>query len=559
MEWLYNLFMGSSIAHTVLIFAIAVAGGLLCGRLKIRGISLGLTWILFLGILLSHLGMRVEHNTLHFVKEFGLILFVYSVGLQVGPGFFAAFKKGGITLNMLAVLVVFLGVLTTYIIYVLTGLPITTMVGILSGAVTNTPGLGAAQQTYEDITGHGELSIAAGYAIAYPLGVIGIILSIVVLRYLCRINLEKETELAEMSTDKKETLATHVSMEVKNPAIFNKEILYVARLLTQKFVISRILHENGEIEVAASDTILHENDKLLVVTSHQDVEAVTAFIGKRADIRRAEWEKNSTNLVSRRVVVTQPALNGKMLGSLHLRECYSVNITRVNRASVDLVANPGLLLQLGDRLTVVGTESSIDSVGKILGNTAKKLREPHLITIFLGIALGVLLGSMPFTVPGIPQAVKLGLAGGPLVVAILISKFGPRFGMVTYTTMSANLMLREIGIALFLAAVGLGAGEDFVHTLVHGGGYVWVVYGFIITVVPLLIVGILARSAYKMNYYTIMGLLAGSTTDPPALAFSASQSPNDLPAVAYSTVYPLTMFLRVLTPQILILFFTTVR
>ncbi|MDL2252398.1 putative transporter, partial [Odoribacter sp. OttesenSCG-928-J03] len=542
MEWLYNLFMGSNVAHIILIFSIAVTGGILLGKIKVFGISLGITWILFVGIFLSHFGMRVDHHTLHFIKEFGLILFVYSVGLQVGPGFFAAFKKGGITLNMLAVLIVCLGVITTYIIYVATGLPISTMVGILSGAVTNTPGLGAAQQTFEDIKGVADPTIATGYAVAYPLGVIGIILSIISLRFLFKINMDREAEFSDNDGSKKEKLATHISLVVKNPALFDKEILDVAALIDKKFVISRVLHENGEMEIASSHIVLHENDKLLVITSNKDIEAITAFIGNSVDMSHKEWERVGNSLVSRRIMMSKSELNGKMLGNLHLREGFGVNITRVNRSGVDLVASPRLPLQMGDRLTVVGSEAAVGSVEKVLGNSLKRLREPNLVTIFLGIALGVILGSLPILIPGIPQPVKLGLAGGPLIIAILISRFGPRYGLITYTTMSANLMLREVGISLFLAAVGLGAGEGFVDTIVNGGGYMWILYGFIITTVPLFIVGIIARAVYKMNYFTLIGLLAGSMTDPPALAFSVGQAPNDMPAVAYSTVYPLTMF-----------------
>lgn len=567
MDWITTLFFGTGIGHSILLIAVVIFVGIWLGKIKIAGISLGITWILFVGIILSHFGMRMDPRALHFLKEFGLILFVYSVGLQVGPGFFSSFKKGGIRLNMLAVLIVFLGVATTYILYLVTGLPITTMVGILCGAVTNTPGLGAAQQAYSDsmpsVLSTGDVSsaagvegtdIAMGYAVAYPLGVIGIIAAIILIRYIFKINFEKEMGSAQSQAEEKAARATHVSIIVKNPALFGKEIEEVVGLIDKKFVISRILHADGSLEIASSHIRLQKEDKLFVIAASQDLNAIIAFIGERIEMHRSEWEQLDANLISRRIMITRPEINGKLLGQLHLRGGYGVNITRVNRSGVDLVASPGLELQMGDRVTVVGTEKNITNVEPILGNSMRRLREPNLIPIFLGIALGIILGSIPFKFPGIPQAVKLGLAGGPLIVAILISKFGPHYKLVTYTTMSANLMLREIGISLFLACVGLDAGVGFVDTVVNGGGFAWIGYGFIITFVPLMIVGIIARWIYKINYFTLMGLIAGSTTDPPALAYSNTVAGNDMPSVGYATVYPLTMFLRVLTAQLLILF-----
>lgn len=553
MEWIYNLFFGAGIGHSILLIAIVIFIGILLGKIKVAGISLGITWILFVGILFSHFNMRMDSHALHFLKEFGLILFVYSVGLQVGPGFFSSFKKGGVTLNMLAVLIVLLGVLTNYVIYRLTGLPIATMVGILSGAVTNTPGLGAAQQAYFDMTGNEGTTIAMGYAVAYPLGVIGIILAMLLIRSVFRINIVKETGIIQTGLEEKAARATHISILVKNPALFGKEVAEVAALIDKKFVISRVLHANGEIEVAYSRTHLMQGDKLFVIAASQDLNAIVAFIGERIEMHRAEWEQLDANLVSRRIVITRSEINGKALGHLHLRGGFGVNITRVNRSGVDLVASPALELQVGDRVTVVGTEKNIASVEKILGNSLRQLREPNLVPIFLGIALGILLGSIPFTFPGIPQPVKLGLAGGPLIIAILISRFGPHYKLVTYTTMSANLMLREVGISLFLACVGLDAGTGFVSTVVNGG-YAWIGYGFLITFLPLLLVGVIARLVYKINYFTLMGLIAGSTTDPPALAYANNVAGNDMPSVGYATVYPLTMFLRVLTAQLLVLF-----
>ncbi len=553
MEWMYNLFFGGGIGHSILLVATVIFMGILLGKIKIACISLGITWILFVGIFFSHFNMRMDPEALHFLKEFGLILFVYSVGLQVGPGFFSSFKKGGMTLNMLAVLIIFLGILTTYVIYKVTGLPITTMVGILSGAVTNTPGLGAAQQAFFDITGKEGTDIAMGYAVAYPLGVIGIIVAIILIRRIFRISFEKENEMLQNEREEKAVRATHVSVLVKNPALFGKEVAEIADLIDRKFVISRVLHENSGIEIAYSRTHLEQGDKLFIIAAKQDIGPIIAFIGERLDMHRADWEQLDANLISRRIVITRSEINGKALADLHLRGGFGVNVTRVNRSGLDLVASPGLELQIGDRITVVGTDKNVGNVEKILGNSLRRLREPNLVPIFLGIALGILLGSIPFTFPGIPQPVKLGLAGGPLIVAILISRFGPHYKLVTYTTMSANLMMREIGISLFLACVGLDAGAGFADTVINGG-YAWIGYGFIITFLPLMIVGMIARVVYKINYFTLMGLIAGSTTDPPALAYSNNIAGNDMPSVGYATVYPLTMFLRVLTAQLLVLF-----
>lgn len=553
MEWLSDLFFGAGIGHSILLIAVVIFIGIFLGKIKIAGISLGITWILFVGIIFSHFNMRMDPHALHFLKEFGLILFVFSVGLQVGPGFFSSFKKGGITLNMLAVMIIFLGVITTYVIYKITGLPITTMVGILSGAVTNTPGLGAAQQAYYDATGNEGSGIAMGYAVAYPLGVIGIILAIILIRYIFRVSFSKENEVIQNQIEEKAARATHVSLIVRNPALFGKKVAEVADLIDKKFVISRVLHKNEELEIAHSRTDLQDGDRLFLIAAKQDLNAIIAFIGEKIDMHRADWIQMDADLVPRRIVITRSEINGKALGELHLRSGFGVNVTRVSRAGVDLVASPGLELQIGDRVTVVGTEKSVANVEKVLGNSLRRLREPNLTPIFLGIALGILLGSIPFVFPGIPQPVKLGLAGGPLIVAILISRFGPHYKLVTYTTMSANLMLREIGISLFLACVGLDAGNGFVDTVVNGG-YAWIGYGFIITFLPLMIVGCIARGIYKINYFTLMGLIAGSTTDPPALAYANGVAGNDLPSVGYATVYPLTMFLRVLTAQLLVLF-----
>lgn len=557
MEWLNSLFFGNEsfwgggVAHSVLILALVIALGIMLGKIKVAGISLGVTWILFVGIIFSHFGMRLNEHLIHFMKEFGLILFVYSIGLQVGPGFFSSFKKGGVRLNLLATMVVCAGVLVTCGLYVITGLPVTTMVGILSGAVTNTPGLGAAQQAYSDMTGIDSPDIALGYAVAYPLGVIGIILSMMVLRRVFRIDFAKEEKKALDTMDvQHDSVAQPHSLSVVNPALEDKSIRELQGLVNRDFVISRIRRQGGEIEIADDDTLLHVGDQILVVTTPRDAAAITAFIGRDVQV---EWEQLDKRLISRRILITKPELNGKSLAQLKLHAGFGVSITRVNRAGVDLIAQPSLQLQMGDRVTVVGTEVSIANVEKVLGNSMKRLNAPNLIPIFIGIVLGVMLGSLPFTFPGIPQPVKLGLAGGPLIVSILISRFGPKFKLVTYTTMSANLMLREVGIALFLACVGLGAGEEFVETIIDGGGYAWIGYGAIITILPLLIVGVIGRLWFKVDYFTLIGVMAGATTDPPALAYSNDLAGNDIPSVGYATVYPLTMFLRVLSAQLLIL------
>src|SRR5690554_420411 len=499
MEWLVELVTGTGIAHSILILALVISLGLLLGKIKIFGISLGTTWILFFGIFLGHLGLEINELVLHFLREFGLILFIYSIGMQVGPSFFSSFKQGGVTLNMLATGVVLLGVTTAYIIHVITGVPIATMVGILSGAATNTPGLGAAQQTYADMTGTTDPTIATAYAVAYPLGVVGIILSLILFRYIFKINLQKEDQGLDDHNSSKQTEAQMFTLQVLNPAIMGKTIVDIKDLIDKEFVISRLLHSStGELVVPRTDTVLEENDKLLVVSNLKNIDTIEALVGQRIDMNREEWNKLDSQLISRRIAITKAEINGRSIGSLRLRNLYGINITRVNRAGVDLIADSRLQLQLGDRVTVVGSENSIANVEKFLGNSLKRLREPNLISIFIGIALGVLVGSIPFMIPGIPQPVKLGLAGGPLIVAILLSKFGPKYKLITYTIMSANLMLREIGIAIFLACVGLGAGENFVDTVVNGG-YKWVGYGVIITVVPLLIIGFIARKGYKLN------------------------------------------------------------
>ena len=496
MDWLHSLFMGEGIAHTVLVLSLVIAVGVMLSKIKIAGISIGVTWILFVGILAGHLGMSVDHNTLHFIKEFGLILFVFSIGLQVGPGFFSSFKEGGLKLVGCAAAVVALGAIATYVIHLVTGTPMTTMVGVMSGAVTNTPGLGAAQQAYADATGINDETIALGYAVAYPLGVVGVILSLIAIRFITRVDFAEENKALE-AMRAEHTNVERISVEFTNGALEGHNIAHLRELINRSFVISRIMHKDGTITIADGTSILKIGEKLRVICSPDDSEAVVAFLGQQIEMTKEEWgatPESQTQLVSRRIIITKPEINGKKFSDLRLRTKYGINITRVNRAGIDLIPYQGMELQMGDRVMVVGNEDAIEQVADVLGNSVKKLREPQLLTIFLGIALGVLFGSIPLM--NIPQPVKLGLAGGPLIVALLIGRFGPHFHLVTYTTMSANLMLREVGLAMFLAGVGIGAGDGFVEAIV-GGGYRWIGYGFIITVLPLMIVGLFARLKLK--------------------------------------------------------------
>lgn len=550
MNWLETLLWDpSSVAHIVCLYAFVISVGVLLGKIKIFGISLGVTFVLFTGILMGHFGFTGDIHILHFIREFGLILFVFCIGLQVGPSFFSSFKKGGMTLNMLAVGIVALNIAVALGIYFIDGsISLPMMVGILYGAVTNTPGLGAAQEALTQLNYTGD-PIALGYACAYPLGVVGIIGSIIAVRYICRINLKKEEEELTKHTAGMNHQPHMLHLEVRNESMNGKSLPQIKELMGRSFVCSRIRHE-GHVSIPNQDTTFHTGDQVFIVCSEDDAEAITAFIGKEIKV---DWEKQDTPMVSRRILVTKSEINGKKLGSLHFRSMYGVNVTRVNRSGMDLFADPSLVLQVGDRVMVVGQQDAVERVAGVLGNQLKRLDTPNIVTIFVGIFLGILLGSLPIAFPGIPTPVKLGLAGGPLVVAILIGRFGHKLKLVTYTTMSANLMLREIGIVLFLASVGIEAGEHFVQTVVEGSGLLYVAYGFLITVVPLLIVGLIARFYCKVNYFTLMGLIAGSNTDPPALAYANQASDNDAPAVGYSTVYPLTMFLRILAGQMILL------
>lgn len=556
MNWFQELLFGSGVAHSLMILALTIMLGILLGRVKIAGISLGATFILFIGILFGELGMKVDGGILHFFQEFGLILFVFSIGLQVGPSFFSNFKKGGRTLNLLATLNVVLAVVVTTIIYFLSGVPLQTMVGIMSGAITNTPGLGAAQQAYTDITGVEDPSIGMGYAVAYPLGVVGIILSILLIRWIGRVNIKEEEAKLEEERAEEELSAIPISLQVTNPALFGHTVKSLTELLHgRKFVVSRIWKkETDEIHIATIDTVLSEGDRIFVITEQPHIDALIVTVGRKLHIDRKRWILEGSKYISRKLVVTNREINGRTLKSLNLRALYGVNVTRIYRAGVEIVASPNFALQYGDRLNVVGSDAAIDSMEELIGNSIKRLDEPNLVTIFLGIALGILVGSIPIMFPGIPQPVKLGLAGGPLVVAILIARFGYKLKLVAYTTTSANLILREMGISIFLACVGLNAGNGFVDTLVNNGGFVWVGYGLLITLIPLLVVGLLGRFVFKLNYLQLSGMMAGATTDPPALAYANSLSDSDAAAVGYATVYPLTMFLRVLAAQLMIIF-----
>ena len=506
MEWINELLFGEGVGHSLLFLAVTIAAGIQLGKIKIFGISLGITFVLFVGIILGHFGFTVNHNVIHFFQEFGLILFVYAVGMQVGPGFFSSFKQGGITLNLLACGIIFLGVITAIVLHYVSGIPVPTMVGILSGAVTNTPGLGAAQQAYSDMYGTTDETIALGYAVAYPLGVIGIILAMLFVRYVFKVSFARETADLEQHEEHPSNEAKPISLVVKNPAVFGKTVGEMSSLLEHReFVISRIWrNDNKQIEIASASSVLHEDDKIFVITTEQDAPTLVTFIGEEIDMERKQWIRMESQFINRRILITKPELNGKRLGQLKLRKLYGINITRINRAGMDLVATPGLTLQVGDRVNVVGTETAVANVEKVLGNSLKRLNEPNMITIFLGIAIGIVLGSIPITFPGIPQSVKLGLAGGPLIASILISRFGYHYKLITYTTQSANFMLREIGISLFLACVGLNAGSGFVDTIVNNGGLAWIGYGFIITIVPLLVIGCIARYFCKINYFTLI-------------------------------------------------------
>ena len=557
-----ELFLGTGIAHTILLFAVVIASGLWLGKYKIKGVSIGSTWILFLGILLSHFGFRADPTALAFMKDFGLILFVFSIGLQVGPGFFQSFRSGGVAMNLLAAGLIAMAVLVTLSIHWITGESLTTMVGVMSGAVTNTPGLGAAQQTLLDAmvadgatketASASAASLASAYAVAYPIGVLGVIFLVILFKGVFKIDLEKEKAQLEQADKESQDTARRMHCEVENPAVFGKRLADIMEGMNDKFVVSRIMRD-GEITIPGPDTVLNQGDKVLIVTSQSHVDTVRIIFGEEIPMHLGDWVKQDEHLVTRRLSITKSSLTGKHIRDLHIRGTYGVSVTLVLRSGVELVARPNLILQMGDSIQVVGTVEGIDQVAKLVGNKPETLSHPNLVPIFFGIALGVIFGSLPIRFPGIPQPVKLGLAGGPLIIAILLGHFGPKWRITTYTTLSANMMIREIGISFFLAAVGLGAGADFVSSVLNGG-YWWILYGALITLIPVLLTGLIARLVFKFNFYQICGLISGGTTDPAVLAFAQGAYGTDYTSVNYATVYPLTMFLRVLAAQLLVLF-----
>lgn len=544
---------GGGVAHSVMILSLVISLGLLLGKIKVANISLGLTWVLFVGILFGYFCFNLDDHLLHFLKEFGLILFVYSIGLQVGPSFFSSFGKGGLQLNLLAIVTIVLSIGITLVLFYTTGTPITTMAGILSGAVTNTPGLGAAQQANSDLNGIDAPEIAASYAAAYPIGVVGAILCFLLLRYILRIHTGREEEAAKRGLGATEELTVRpFSVRVKNTQIVGKCVREIGEISQRDFVISRMVKADADrpTDVINGATVLGLNDELLITAAPHDIEAIIACLGEPVTV---DWEKCDKGHISRRILITRPEINGKTIAQLNIRSQFGANITHVYRSGVELVAAPHLQLQMGDKVTVVGTELAISHTEKRLGNSLKRLNIPNLIPIFLGIAFGCLLANIPFYLPGIPQPLKLGLTGGPLIVAILIGCLGPKFRLITYNTISSNLMIREIGLCIFLACVGLGTGKDFVTTVFTANGLSWVGYGALITIVPLLIGGLIGRYVFHLNYYTLIGVLAGANTNPPALRYANDLTTSDSPAVAYATVYPFAMFLRIITIQILIL------
>ena len=559
MDWLINLFTTTdSVAHIVLLYAIVIAVGVYLGKIKIGGISIGVTFVLFAGIAAGHIGFTAPTNILSFLQEFGLILFVFMIGLQVGPGFLESFRKGGITLNLLSTVMVVLNVIVMFACYYIffdtsdsKNLPM--MVGTLYGAVTNTPGLGAANETLYSIFDKGEVpQIASGYACAYPLGVLGIIGATIAIKYIFGIKLEKEEEeLAKEEEDNDDVKPHFMDLEVTNLYLEGKTLAQVHNFLNRDFVCSRILND-GHVSIPNGSTIFHIGDKLFVVCAENDAEAIIAFIGPTINV---DWKKQDEPMVSKRILVTRSSINGKTLGQMHFSSAYGVNVTRVTRQGMDLFAIPSLSLQVGDRIMVVGPEDAVNRVAAVMGNSIKRLDAPNIATIFVGVFIGILFGSIPVAIPGIPVPIKLGIAGGPLIIAILIGRYGYKVHLVTYTTTSANMMLREIGLMLFLASVGIKAGDGFLETVIQGDGVKYVYTGFLITIIPILIIGIIARKKYKFNYFTIMGMIAGTYTDPPALAYANSICSKEAPSIGYSTVYPLSMFLRIFTAQIIVLFF----
>ena len=560
MDWLIKLFTtDDSVAHIVLLYSLVISLGVYLGKIKVGGISLGVTFILFVGILAGHIGFTGPTGTLNFLQDFGLILFVFMIGLQVGPGFFESFGKGGLRLNLLACLAILLNVLVMFSCYFAffdttdhKNLPM--MVGTMYGAVTNTPGLGAAKEALYSVFPNGmNFDIASGYACAYPLGVIGIIGATLAIRFICKVDIDKENALlTEAEGDNPNAKPHTMYLRVENSYIGGRTLQEITDFLNRDVVCTRLMH-NGELSIPSTDTVFHVNDEILIVCAEADAEAVAAFIGPQIDV---DWheEEQPQQMVSRRIVVTNSGMNGKVLSKLHFRSVYGVNVTRISRQGMDLFASNNYRFQVGDRIMVVGFEENVQRVAELMGNSERRLNAPNIATIFVGVVVGILFGSLPLAIPGMPVPLKLGLAGGPLIIAILLGRFGHRMKLVTYTTTSANMMLREIGLALFLASVGIKAGAGFWDTVVQGDGLKYVYTGFLITIIPILIVGTIARLKYKLNYFTVIGAIAGAYTDPPALAYANSVCSVEAPALGYSTVYPLSMFLRILVAQLIILF-----
>ena len=557
-QWLKDLFSSTdSVAHIVLLYAIVIAVGVYLGKIKLFGISLGVTFVLFAGIVAGHIGLTAPTPILTFAQDFGLILFVFMIGMQVGPGFFESFGMAGVKLNGLAACAILLNIIVMFACYFLffdtnnaTNLPM--MVGTLYGAVTNTPGLGAANEALTAVFPNGAPQIASAYACAYPLGVLGIIGATILIRYICKVKLDKEEESLKAAEGVKANQKPHkMHLEVTNKYLEGRTLLQIHEFLNRDFVCSRILHD-GHVSIPNRNTVFHLGDQLYIVCSEADYEAIVAFIGP---VIKVDWDQQDQPMVSKRILVTNPHINGKSLASMHFSSVHGVNVTRVTRQGMDIFASASLPLQVGDRIMVVGPEDAVDRVANKMGNSIRRLDAPNIATIFVGIFLGLIFGSLPIAIPGMPVPVKLGLAGGPLIIAILIGRYGYKIRLVTYTTTSANMMLREIGLVLFLASVGIKAGANFVETVVQGDGLLYVLTGFLITVIPILIIGPIARLRYKFNYFTIAGMLAGTYTDPPALAYANSICSKEAPAVGYSTVYPLSMFLRIFTAQIIVLFF----
>lgn len=556
MNWLQEAFLEPTMVQAVIIISLVSALGLYLGRIKIFGISLGITFVFFAGILAGHLGIVVNKDMLYFAQSFGLILFVYALGLQVGPGFFSSLKKGGVAMNMMGLGVILLGLIMTVGLHWVTGVSLSNMVGLLCGAVTNTPALGAAQQALLQIdpaNTKGVTDMALACAVAYPLGVVGVILAIIILRALFADKKQKDLK------EQRDTTTYVAEFHVSNPAIYEKSIKDVMKLTDKHFVISRVWR-NGKVSIPTSDTLLHEHDHLLIISVKSDVENIKVLFGEQENVdwnkADIDWNAIDSQLISRRIAVTRNRVNGVKLGSLRLRNLYGINITRVNRAGIDLLASPDLRLQIGDRLTIVGEANSVNTVGKILGDEIKRLNNPNLLAVFIGISLGMLLGALPITLPGMSTPVKLGIAGGPIIVGILMGAFGPRFHLTTYTTMSANLMLRQLGIIIYLAGLGIDSGVHFFETVFRAEGLLWIGLGFLLTIVPVLIVGFISSQFFKLDYAHNVGMLCGSMANPMALSYANTTVNGDEPSVSYATVYPLSMFIRVISAQLVLMLFT---